>query len=170
MTDERIGDRLWQAIDRLPADDGGIIFRHYGLDERARLELGRKVAAAARERRLVLAVASSGVLAAELGASLIHNPPGVPELPFSLSVHDETQAKIARERGAALAFIAPVYGTRSHPGTVPLGVARAAILAQLASCQAIALGGMNEVRFEALGRDFPGLFYGYAGIDCWLDR
>ena len=36
MTDERMGERLWEAIDRLPSGSGGIVFRHYqsGSDER----------------------------------------------------------------------------------------------------------------------------------------
>ena len=29
MTDERMGDRLWTAIDRLPIKHSGIVFRHY---------------------------------------------------------------------------------------------------------------------------------------------
>lgn len=170
MTDERIGDRLWEAIDRLPVGDGGIVFRHYGLDQQSRSRLGRRLSAAARERQLILAVAGSGELAAELGARLIHNPSGAVRLPISLSVHDEAQAMIARDKAATMAFVAPVHGTRSHADTRALGVERAAALARLAGCPAIALGGMTEERFDALERAYPGLFYGYAGIDCWLDR
>ena len=29
MTDERMGERLWEAIDRLPVKHSGIVFRHY---------------------------------------------------------------------------------------------------------------------------------------------
>ena len=31
MTDERMGDRLWAAIDRLPIGDGGVVVRHLSL-------------------------------------------------------------------------------------------------------------------------------------------
>jgi len=28
MTDERMGERLWEAIERLPIGDGGVVVRH----------------------------------------------------------------------------------------------------------------------------------------------
>jgi thiamine-phosphate pyrophosphorylase len=170
MTDERIGERLWEAIDRLPAGRGGIVFRHYSLSPDERSLVGARLAAAARERKLVLAVAGSALLAGQLGAALHHNPAGSPDLPVSLSVHDEAEAARASEIGAALVFISPVHGTRSHPGALSLGADRAAELARLVHCPAIALGGMNAARFDALDQAHPGLFYGFAGIDCWLSE
>jgi thiamine monophosphate synthase len=167
MTDERIGDRLWQAIDRLPPGEGGIVFRHYRLGEEERRQLGGKVAGVARERQLVLAVAGD-LLAHELGAALVHNPVATDDLPVSMAVHDEREAGLASIRGAALAFIGPVHGTRSHPSAIALGPERAAKLARLAGCPTIALGGMDSGRFDALAGAFPGMFHGYAGIDCWL--
>jgi thiamine-phosphate pyrophosphorylase len=169
MTDERIGERLWEAIDRLPAGHGGIVFRHYSLGRQERSKLGSRIAVAAAERELVLAIAGSHQLAQHLGGALIHNPNEQTPLPISLSVHDEVGAASARQLGAALAFISPVHGTRSHPGASPLGHNRAAALARLVNCQAIALGGMNPARFDELELAHPGLFHGFAGIDCWLD-
>jgi thiamine-phosphate pyrophosphorylase len=169
MTDERIGERLWEAIDRLPAGRGGIVFRHYSLSADERSLVGARIAAAVRERKLVLAVAGSAQLADRLGAALHHNPAGSSGLPVSFSVHDEADAARAREIGAALAFVSPVHGTRSHPGAPPLGPDRAAALARLIDCPVIALGGMNATRFDALDQAHPGLFHGFAGIDCWLD-
>ena len=168
MTDERIGDRLWQAIDRLPAGEGGIVFRHYGLPDTERLALGRRLADLAKRRRLLLAVAGGRDLAEMLGAALTHNPSERGSLPFSMAVHDEQQALAAKLTGAALAFVAPIHSTRSHPDRQPLGPARAAGLATICGCPSIALGGMNAARFEELESAFPGVFYGYAGIDCWL--
>jgi thiamine-phosphate pyrophosphorylase len=164
MTDERLGDRLWEAADRLPAG-GGIIFRHYRLADSDRLALGLKVARLASERNLALGVAGSRRLAERLGASLVHNPDGPGDLPCSMAVHDEAEARAANQAGAVLAFIAPVYGTRSHPGRPPLGPERAVELASLVGCPVIALGGMNESRFLALRERG---FHGFAGIDCWL--
>jgi thiamine-phosphate pyrophosphorylase len=164
MTDERLGDRLWEAVDRLPRG-AGIIFRHYHLGNADRLALGAELARRASERHLLLGVAGSRQLAERLGAFVAHNPdePGV--LPCSMAVHDEVEARAANEAGAALAFIAPVHATRSHPGRPPLGPKRALELAALVGCPAIALGGMDESRFLAL-RDHG--FHGFAGIDCWL--
>ena len=164
MTDERLGDRLWEAVDRLPGG-GGIIFRHYHLADSDRLALGEELARRARERNLKLGVAGSRQLAERLGAALLHNPDQPGALPCSMAVHNEAEAGAANEAGAALAFIAPVYATRSHPGRPPLGPERAAELAALVGCPAIALGGMDESRFLAL-RDHG--FHGFAGIDCWL--
>ena len=101
MTDERIGERLWEAIGRLPRGEGGIVFRHYGLADDERAQLGARIAKAAAERELVLAVAGSIPLAERLGAALLHNPDGPASLPISLSVHDEadaTKARALRER------------------------------------------------------------------------
>jgi thiamine-phosphate pyrophosphorylase len=164
MTDERLGDRLWEAVDRLPAG-AGIIFRHYRLAECDRLALGLKLARSASERNLTLGVGGSGQLAERLGAALLHNPDQAGALPCSIAVHNEFEARTANHAGAALAFIAPVHATRSHPGRPPLGPERAVELAGLAGCPAIALGGMNESRFLALRERG---FHGYAGIDCWL--
>lgn len=165
MTDERMGDRLWEAIGRVPPGEGGVVFRHHGLAPELRLELGERVAELARARKLTLAVARDPVLAKRLGASLVHNPSGVVDLPFSRAVHDEREARAASEEGANLVFISPVYPTRSHPGGVTLGADRAARLAKLANCPAIALGGMTFGKFWEIGP----AFHGWGGIDAWLE-
>lgn len=167
MTDERIGDRLWEAVERLPPG-GGIVLRHYDLGDAERLDLGLRLAERAMQRNLLLAVAGSRRLAEQLGAALVHNPDILGATPCSLAVHDEAQALAAREAGAALAFIAPVFTTRSHPDRPALGIVQASELASLTGCPAIALGGMDEARFARLESARPGLFHGFAGIDCWL--
>ncbi|WP_294122270.1 thiamine phosphate synthase [Sphingomonas sp.] len=164
MTDERLGERLWEAVDRLPAG-GGIVFRHYSLSESERLEIGRELGRRAVDRGLVLGVAGSRSLASDLDAALVHNPSEPGSLPASTAVHDEAQAAAARKMGAALAFIGPIFPTRSHPGRPALGQERARELALLVGCPAIALGGMDENRFAALHQRG---FHGFAGIDCWL--
>jgi len=167
MTDERIGERLWEALAHVPAGTGGVVLRHYGLGVADRERLGHEVASIARARGLMLAVGRDERLAHRLGASLVHNPArAVGGLPFSLSVHDERQAQAARAAGAALVFVSPVYPTRSHPERPALGVDEAIRLAAIAGCPAIALGGMDELRFHRL----DAAFHGYAGIDCWLDE
>ena len=164
MTDERMSERLWEAIGRVPAGTGGIVFRHYSLGLEERLELGKRIAEVAHARKLVMAVAADSRLAEQLGARLVHNPLEPSELPSSRSVHNEREARAAREEGAALVFVSPIYPTRSHPDAPALGTERAARLAKLAACPAIALGGMTFGRFWELGDDF----HGWAGIDAWL--
>lgn len=164
MTDERLDERLWEAVEALPKG-AGIVFRHYSLTNEARHDLGLRLAEIARGRDLVLAVARSKDLAERLGAALVHNPNEPGAKPCSMAVHDEQQAVAARSAQAVLAFVGPVFLTRSHPETPALGVDRATTLARQAGCPAIALGGMNRARFEELKSSG---FYGWAGIDAWL--
>jgi thiamine monophosphate synthase len=166
MTDERMGDRLWTAIDRLPIKHAGIVFRHYSLPDEARAILARRVADICHRRSLALAVAGGEDFALTVGADLVHNPPEPPlRLPFSQSVHSLGEAETARVAGAVIIFVSPIFRTRSHPGTKPLGRPLARRIAQAAGVPAIALGGMDARKFARLQRDG---FYGWAGIDAWL--
>lgn len=166
ITDERMGEQLWEAIDRLPAQDSGILVRHYSLSGAARPELVTRIAGICRERGITLAVAGDPQLAADVGASLVHNPSGPTELPFSRSVHSVEEAESARRDGAALVFVSPVRATRSHPGQRPLSRSEAVQIAGVAQVPAIALGGVDARSFR---RRFQGQFYGWAGIDAWLN-
>lgn len=166
MTDERIGDRLWEAIGRLPEGKAGIVLRHYATpaDERARL--ARRVADLAGERGLTLAIARDVLLVHQLGARLVHNPASDPAmLPVSRSAHSLGEARAAVAAGASLIFLSPLFATRSHPGrpTLSREVSRQII----AECPVpvIALGGMDADRFAS--REVDG-FHGWAGIDAWL--
>ena len=166
MTDERLGNRLWEAIDRLPDGQAGIVFRHYSLEAAERADLAARVGGIARERGNVFAVARDERLAKSVVADLIHNPAHPPHtLPFSQAVHSLDEADIARKAGAALVFVSPLYPTRSHPGQVAMGAELARRIAERSSAPAIALGGINAERFARLERK---AFYGWAGIDAWL--
>jgi len=167
MTDERMGERLWEAIDRLPIKHAGIVFRHYRTAPAIRATLARRVADICNRRSLTLAIAADVELARTLGADLVHNPPEPPHtLPFSRAVHSIEQAEAAKAERAALVFVSPVYATRSHPGRKPLYRQLALRIAKAADVPAIALGGMNALKSARLEREG---FYGWAGIDAWLD-
>ena len=166
MTDERLGERLWTAIDRLPAEQAGIVVRHYDLAPLERAVLAERIAHICRRRGLTLAVGRDQDLGRTVGADLVHNPGRVPlDLPFSRAVHSLAEADAARVHGAALVFVSPVRATRSHPGRKPLSRALARRIAEAAGAPAIALGGMDEVLFPQFARDG---FYGWAGIDAWI--
>jgi thiamine-phosphate pyrophosphorylase len=166
MTDERIGDRLWQVIGALPRG-AGIVFRHYVTPDDVRIPLARDVAGHCAEGGLMLAVARDVELARQVGAQLVHNPVGEADsLPVSRSAHSLEEAQAACKGGAALLFVAPVFPTRSHPGRPALGREEAVRIAQACSVPAIALGGVRRANFEPLRR---GGFYGWAGIDAWLE-
>jgi thiamine-phosphate pyrophosphorylase len=157
MTDERLGDTLWTAIDALPRGSG-IIFRHYATPPRARRALFERVRRCARRKRLMLVVAGHPV---GLGPMLRH---GRSRTALTAPVHSRVEAIAAGRAGAALLFVSPVYPTRSHPGASALGPARFGLMIRGLKLPVIALGGMDERRWRALNR--LGV-HGWAGIDAW---
>ena len=167
MTDERMGDRLWTAIDRMPIKHSGIVFRHYSLAKGTRAILAGRIADICHRRSMALAVSGDEELAVTVGADLVHNPPETQplRLPFSRSVHSIAEAEAARAAGAAIIFVSPMLPTRSHPDAKPLGRSLARRIVQVAGVPAIALGGMDALKFARLRSDG---FYGWAGIDAWL--
>lgn len=165
MTDERLGDRLWDAIARLPDGESGIVFRHYGTRANEREVLARDVAALCRQRRITLGVADDVALAQAVRADFVHRPADATDLPFSLTIHDPEEAAVARRRKPALTFVSPIFPTRSHPDRPGLGPEKARLLAEASGTLAIALGGMDAARFASLQ---PGAFHGWAAIDAWL--
>ena len=165
VTDERMGEALWPALGRLPAGRG-VLFRHHASPDR--LAIGERVASLCAANGLVLSVSRDAALASRLGATWIHNPPqrlGNVGVQVSRSVHSLTEARGANRRGTALAFVSPLFPTRSHPGASVLARREVQSILAALECPAIALGGMSESRF----RDLDGLgFYGWAGIDAWI--
>jgi len=163
MTDERMGDGLWAAIEALPRG-AGIVFRHHASDLAERRALFERVARIARCRRLVLVRAGPERLGRS--ESGVHGDvrrlyPGLRTWP----AHSRAQAIAAKRAGANLLFVSPVHPTRSHPGARALGPLRAATSMRGLGLQAIALGGMDSSRFAKL----KGLgFHGWAAIDAWL--
>lgn len=162
MTDERLGDRLHDAVARLP-DGGGIVFRHYSLSAEARRSLFDEVKAAADARNLCLLLAGPAELAALWGADGSHGPGAGAGL-RSASVHDLAEIRAAERDGADLLFLSPVYATRSHPGAKPLGLRGFAALVRETLLPVVALGGMNAARARATARHGA---YGWAGIDAF---
>jgi len=165
MTDERQGDALWPALERLPRG-AGLVFRHYSLPPAARRALFRKVRAIARRRGLRLLLAGPPHLAAAWGADGSH---GRREARRSIGLasapaHDLREIRAAERAGARLLFVSPAFETRSHRHAAPLGPLRFAQLARQTALPVIALGGMSATRARRLGAS--GL-YGWAAIDAW---
>jgi len=157
MTDERLGEALWAAIDALPRGSG-IVFRHYATAPKARQALYARVRSCARRRGLVLVVAGPPI---GRGAVPRH---GRHRGALTAPVHSRTEAITATRAGAALLFVSPVYPTRSHPGAPSLGPVRFGLMIRGLKLPVIALGGMDERRWRAL-RSVGA--YGWAGIDAW---
>ena len=162
MTDERQGEGLWPALERLPRGSG-VVFRHYSLtrsDRRALFERVRRIVA---RRGLVLLIAGSSL--GRPPADGTHgwaNGPGL----RSASVHNLREVRAAERMGIDLLFLGPVFPTRSHPGARTLGPLRFAALARQTNLPVIALGGMSAARAR---RVIASGLYGWAAIDAWSD-
>ena len=158
MTDERMGDALWTALERLPRGSG-VVFRHYSLGWAERVALFRKVAKVAHRRHLLVLRAGRRPLPGEGGTHGVKGA-GITSWP----VHDRAEAVAALRAGADLVFLSPIFATASHPGARGLGRVRAGLVIRGLTMPAIALGGMDATRaksLKALG------FYGWAAIDAW---
>jgi thiamine-phosphate pyrophosphorylase len=152
MTDERQGDGLWQALERLPKGSG-VVFRHYALAPTERRRLFERVRRVARRRRLLLLAGGKGVR----GDGVHGGRRGL-----SASAHTLRELKTAERSGAKLVFLSPVFPTRSHPGARALGPVRFALMARQARVPVIALGGMDALKARRLPH-----IHGWAGIDAW---
>jgi thiamine-phosphate pyrophosphorylase len=149
MTDERLGDALWAALDRLPRGSG-VVFRHHATPPVDRRALLARVARVARRNGLLLTVAG--------------RTHGRMRGAVTAPVHSRAEANAAVRAGAALLFVSPVYPTRSHPGAKALRPVRLGLMIRDLRVPVIALGGMGERRWRALRR--LGV-HGWAGIDAW---
>lgn len=115
MTDERQGEGLWTALDRLPRW-AGVVFRHYSLGESDRRRLFADMRAIAEPKGLLLLLAGPPELAKAWGADGAHgrfrNPPG---MILTTPAHNLVEIRAAERAGANLLFLSPAYPTRSHP-------------------------------------------------------
>lgn len=158
MTDERMGEGLWQALERLPRG-GGVVFRHYGLAPAERRALFARVLKVAKRRRLVLVRAGSEPMRGEAGVHGAYGR-GLRTAP----AHDRREAVAALRAGAQVLFVSPVFATRSHPGAPALGRLRFGLLVRGLDVPVIALGGMDVRKAASLRR--LGI-HGWAAIDAW---
>ena len=155
MTDERQGERLWRALERLPKGSG-VVFRHYCLAPPERRRLFERVRQIARRKRLLLLAAGAPLA----GADGVHGRRG--RGLRSASAHTARELRAAERAGAHLVFVSPVFATRSHPEARPLGPLRFMLLARQARMPVIALGGMDAKKARRLRGA-----YGWAAIDAW---
>ncbi len=152
LTDPRLPDALAAAA-ALPAGSA-VVLRHY--DDPGRAELGRRLSALCRARRLLFLVAGDVRLAAALRADGLHLPEGLARTSarqlawlrarggwLSVAAHSAPALRRARRLGADWALLSPVFATASHPGAPSLGPRRFAALARGAGLPVLALGGVT---------------------------
>jgi thiamine-phosphate pyrophosphorylase len=162
MTDERQGEALWAALRRLPRG-AGVVFRHYGLARDKRRALFERIVRIAGRRGLVLFIAGPALGERAWQVDGVHGRPNSAGL-RSASAHNLQEIRAAERRGADVLFVSPVFATRSHPGAMPLGPLRFALLARHTRLPVIALGGMTPERVKRLQGS---AIYGWAAIDAW---
>jgi thiamine-phosphate pyrophosphorylase len=161
MTDPRMGEALWSALERLPRG-AGVVFRHYQLPPRARAALFARVRRVARRRCLVLLVAGKPLRGAD-GRHGARAAAGSHRL-VTRPAHHRRDLVAARRAGVDAVFVSPVFQTRSHPGAPALGRVRFGLLIRDSGIPVIALGGMDEGRARSLARL---RVHGWAAIDAW---
>jgi len=144
MTDERMGEALWPALECLPRG-AGVVFRHYGLPPPERRMLYELVRRIARRRRLVLILAASPQRAAAWKADGVHGRSrrhASRPLLRSAPAHDRRELLAARH--ADLVLVSPVFPTRSHPGAATLGPVRLGLMLGEDRRRIVALGGVTR--------------------------
>ena len=168
MTDERLGDDLLPAIQRLPARSG-VIFRHYHLDAAARKLLFGQVMRMCRRRGHVLLLAGDERTAIRWHADGFHQrSQRASRLLHSAPVHNAREMAGVKAARPDLLFLSPIFATNSHPGARPLGPLAFNRLAKLASRSGIiALGGVNRRNAQILS---PRLIHGWAAIDAFKKK
>ncbi|TGX53329.1 thiamine phosphate synthase [Sphingomonas gei] len=162
MTDERMGESLWNALARLPRGSG-VVFRHYGLPLAERRALFAQVTRMARRRGLL--VIRAGAERLGRGEAGVHGRRGAGLRTWP--AHSRREAVAGIRAGADLLFVSPVFATRSHPGAPALGRARLGLMIRGLGVPVIALGGMDPHRAAGLR---PLGIYGWAAIDAWIGQ
>ncbi len=151
FTDETRPEDPLAIAATLPPFLCGIVFRHDSVPHRA--ALGAQLARLCRARHIPLVVAGNARLAAALHAGIhlrggawpgLVRPPGL----RTASAHNARELRAARQAGAAVVFVSPIFPTTSHPSARPLGPAR---------CRGTyALGGITGATARALPRSCAG--------------
>lgn len=165
MTDERMGDGLWEALATLPRGSG-VVFRHYATPLAERRDLFARVERIARARRLMLVRAGGVRLGPERGVRGVHGGGRIrPGQIRTRPAHNRIAVLAGVRARADLLFVSPIFATRSHPGAAACGGVRAGFRIRGVRTPVIALGGMDAARFRRIGA-FG--FHGWAAIDAWV--
>jgi thiamine-phosphate pyrophosphorylase len=137
------------VAERLPRGTG-IVFRAFGAADA--VETGRKLAAIARRRGLVLLVGADPKLAAAIGAHGLHIPERlIGRLPrlrrpgwiITAAAHSAGAARAAARAGADAVVVSPVFASASPSAGRPMGPLRFARLVRDVRIPAYALGGIT---------------------------
>lgn len=152
------------AAARLPRRMSGVVFRHDGVPDRAKL--ARNLARICRQRQMALVVAGDVRLAVRCGAG-VHLRAGRWPGPLrrsglvTSSAHNLRELRRARRAGASLVFLSPAFPTESHPDARALGAVGWSGLARRSAVPVAALGGVDGRKVRRLP---PRFCYGVGAI------
>lgn len=144
-----------------------VLFRDKDLSDTEAEPLLRALREATHARGALLYVAGRPSLATAINADGLHLPEGASPPssvdwngPLSTAAHGESGLERAARLGARFALLGPLFPTRSHPDTEPLGPAAFADLATGSPVPLLAVGGITpETSPDALAA-------GAAGVAC----
>lgn len=156
LTDERLGEGLWDAVRRLPRG-AGIVFRHHATAPSERRALALRLRRIARARGLTLVTAGLS------GFDGLHWHRGAPRHAAALvtaSAHSARELRSAQRAGADIVFLSPAFPTASHPGAPALGPVRFGLMRGSGGV-VLALGGVDGRNAARLRAD------GFGAISAW---
>lgn len=144
---------------RLPPGSG-VVFRAFGASD-AEVR-GRRLAAIARERELVLLVGADASLARAIRAGGVHLPERLacqagplrrvrPGWIVTAAAHSLIAARRAAAAGADACVVSPVFPSRSPSAGAPIGPLRLAAIVRSAGLPVYALGGVDDDTARRLG-------------------
>ncbi|MEM8919793.1 MAG: thiamine phosphate synthase [Pseudomonadota bacterium] len=149
----------------------GVIYRHFGANDRARI--AADLARIARRRDLILLIASDPALAIDVGADGVHWPEAnrparavrakATDI-ITVSAHSRRALSDALSFGADAAFLSTAFPSRSTSAKTPLRARKLRSLAMHARLPCYALGGVNSETADAIAP-----FAGLASIEGILD-
>jgi len=159
---------------RLPMGSA-VVFRAFGAADAA--VRGRRLAAIARRRGLVMLAGADPVMARAIGAAGVHLPERSshrahvarlqPGWIVTAAAHDARAIRRAFAAGADAVVVSPVFESRSPSAGRPLGPTRFAALVRAANGPVYALGGIDAVTARRL---LSSGAVGIAMVEALLER
>jgi thiamine-phosphate pyrophosphorylase len=149
MTDPKRTPKPERIVEKLPAGFG-VIYRHYGAKDR--WEVGARLAAVCRRRRLTLLVSADPELAQRIRADGVHWPEasltGVrthnSRWIETVSAHSYQAIRKAKRFGVDAAILSAVFASASPSAGAPIGALRFREIARIAPLPVYALGGVTH--------------------------
>ena len=158
FTDDNRTPDLLSTIVHLPRGTG-VVFRHYENADRSQLALS--VSALCRKLGIPIFIAGDWRLATRCRAFGVHLPQYMisraieirnrnPRLKISCACHDEKSLLLAERASVDIAFLSPLFPTKSHVAASGINPVRAARLSKITEKPVYGLGGINVVTARRL--------------------